>query len=386
MKIFITLVDFLMVLIQFIFPVVKEAVTPKPAFEASYTNLGIPLASYYPEGSIARTPWDLTVHDNKLFVAAGDYDVNAGPVPVWYYDFCESRWKQSGLLPDEQIEHFKTINGTLMVPGCDPQGNWDYGNIYVYDNRQWSTLQTVPGGIHQFDLIEYDGKIFAALGVLPGEFPIAVSNDGGKSFHQVAMFKNNTQLDTSVSSDAKFAQIRTYDLFTLNGSLYAYYSSYTDTNLCNEIYRYENDGFYYYCDLPDNLTAQRTTYRPIDTKQEYHGKLYFTTGNLYVTADLKTAQKTVLEQNSIVTDLQVIEDTLYAMTAAKNEDGTYRTAIWCRQKGTKEHFRELFYFNFPCPAQCFTYYEGTMYFGMGDGLLSQNDSLNGTILSVYVLG
>lgn len=386
MKIFITLVELLMILIHCILPAAKEAIPTKPAYEASYANLGIPLASYYPEGNIARTPWDLTVYDNKLFVAAGDYDVNAGPIPIYCYNFSKNCWSQSGLLPDEQIEHFKTINGILMAPGCDPQGSWNYGNIYVYENEQWSTIQTIPGGIHQFDLIDFDGKIFAALGVLPGEFPIAVSYDGGSSFQQVPMFKNGKQLDTTVSSNTKFAQIRSYDLFTLKGNLFAYYSKYTDTSFINEIYRYENDGFYYYCDLPHNLTAQRTTYRPIDTKLEYNGNLYFTTGNLYVTSDLKAATQLTLGENSIVTDIGIIDDTLYAITAAKNEDGTYRTALWCRQKGANEQFRELLYFSFPCPAQCFTYYEGTMFFGMGDGLLSQNDPLNGTILSVYVLG
>lgn len=386
MKTIIAFVECILIFVYCFIPSFKEQVQPQPTPEIPYTNLGIPLAEHYPDGIPARTPWDLAVFDNKLFVAAGDYDANSGPVPIYYYDLTEIQWKTSGTVADEQIEHFKIIDGTLMAPGSDPRADWEYGNIYVYNNEKWITMRNIPGGIHQLDLIEHQGDIFAGLGVLPGQYPIAVSKDSGKTFQQIVMYKDGTHLDTSVPNNARFAQIRVYDLFTLNGELFAYYYRHVDDNLTQEIYRYENDGFYYHCDFPKMLSYKSINYRIIDEKTEYDGKLYFTTGNLYVTSNLKSANKVELEKNSIVTDIQVLDNTLYVLTSQKLDDGTYRTALWCRQNGQKEKFRELFYFRFPCPAQCFTHHNGTLYFGMGDGTLSKSNPANGTILAAYVLG
>ena len=386
MKIFITIIEYVMILIYCIFPTVKEVFTPKPVFEASYKDLGIPLESYYPEGIIARTAWDVEVYDGMLFVAAGDYNANSGPVPIYCYDIANKNWTHSGTVPDEQIENFKIINNTLMVPGCDPQGNWNAGNIYVYNNHQWHTMQNIPGGIHQFDLIEFDGKLFVGLGVLPGEYPIAISQDNGKTFQQTVMYKDGIPLDTSVSASDNNAQIRVYDFFILNDELFAYYSRYADNVITNEIYRYEDNKFSYYCDLPEGLTTKRTSFRPIDQKMQYNGKLYFTTGNLYVTTDFKTATQIPLGENSIVTDICIFDDSLYAITATNNGNGTYRTSLWHIGNGIDAKSREILFFNFPCPAQSFTYYNGTIYFGMGDGILSKNNPYNGSILSVYILG
>lgn len=360
--------------------------TPQPAPEVSYENLGIPLTDYYPDGIVARTPWDVEIYDGKLFVAGGDYDANSGPVPIYYYDISEGSWFNSGTVPDEQIEHFKIINGILMAPGCDPRDGWNLGNIYALQDGSWVTNRNIPGGIHQFDLIEFDGKIFVGLGVVPGQYPIAVSDDDGNAFHQITMYKDGQPIDTTVPAGTTSVQIRVYDFFTLNGSLYAYYCMYVDGSFTLEIYQYRDDGFYYYSDMPNLLKTRRTTYRTFDEKAEYDGKVYFTTGKLYVTSDMKTVEKITLTENCAVTDIRMIENDLYAISATPNEDGSYRTSLWCRKSGDAEQFREIFFFDFPCPAQCFTYYNGTMYFGMGDGILSESDPANGTILSVNVLG
>ncbi len=386
MSLFIRMIQCLSILICCFFPAMNEQFAPKPAYEATYESLGIPLSDYYPDGIRARSAWDVEIYDGKLFVAAGDYDANSGPVPIYCYDLAEKNWTYTGTVPDEQVEHFKIINGSLMVPGCDPRAGWDLGNIYVYDESQWTTVRNIPGGIHQFDLIEFDGNIFVGLGTVPGQYPIAISKDNGTSFEQIVMYKDGIPLDTSVPTDASSVQIRVYDFFTLNGQLYAYYFRYVDKVRTHEIYRYENNAFYYYTDLPQNISTNRINYRIFDEKTEYDGKLYFTTGNLYVTSDWMTAQQIMFTEGCVVTDIRVIDNRLYAITAQKQQDGTYRTSLWCKNSDKSDSFREILYFSFPCPAQSFTFANGTIYFGMGDGTLSESNAANGTILSLYLLG
>lgn len=367
------------------FPNFQDSLTTKSASEADYRNLGIPLSEYYPDGIPARTPWDVEIYDEKLFVAAGDYDKNSGPVPIYYYDIASQNWVNSGTVPDEQIEHFKVIHNTLMIPGCDPQCHWDYGSIYVYENKQWTNQHNIPGGVHQFDLVEFQDEIFVGLGILPGNTPIAKSTDGGKTFCPADIYKNGTKLDTTVPPDAKAVQLRVYDFFTFNGQLFAYYRRFIDNVIENEIYRYENGAFYYHQNLTGPITINRSTYRVFDEKTEYQGKLYFTTGNLYTTSDFQTIEHIPLVENSIVTDLCVIEDSLYVITAIKHPHGTYRTTLWRRQNGSQELYEDILFFDFPCPAQCFTYNNGILYFGMGDGILSESNPYNGTILSIDIV-
>ena len=384
MKHILAVIQSLILIFTVVAPKYQEAMLRPTVQEASYQNLGIPLQNYYPDGCTARTPWDIEIFNNSLYVGGGDYDANSGPVPIYCYNIEQDQWSLSGTVPDEQIEMFKVIQGTLMAPGCDPRQDWSLGNIYELRDGTWNTNRNIPGGLHQFDIIEYDGKIFAALGVIPGQFPIAVSYDGGVSFSQIPLYKNGSAIDTSTPDGTSSVQIRTYDFFILNNQLFAYYCHYLDGEFTLEIYQYDNDGFYYYSDMPTQLKTRRTTYRTFDEKVEFDGKLYFTTGNLYVTADMIAAEKIVLEENCIVTDLRCIDGKLYALTATKNTDETYRTTVWCNSPFDTAQFRQVFYFNFPCPAQCFTYHQGIMYFGMGDGTISESDPNNGTILSVNV--
>lgn len=348
-------------------------------FEASYSNIGIPLASYYDTGIPARTAWDVEVFDQQLFVGSGDYDANSGPVEIYSYDLQNQSWSCSGSLPDEQVERFMIIDNTLMVPGCDPRGSWDFGNIYRYANGQWETLRNIPGGIHQFDLIEYEDMLFVGLGVSPGNSPIVMSLDGGETFQSVPMYKNGQHLD-SISGTNILARI--YDFFTLNNELYAFYYQYTNENRAMEIYRYENNGFHYYSTLPEELSYKRTAYQLFNAKIEFQENLYFSTGNLYVTDDMKTAQQISLGENEIITDMRIIDENLYISTISQEADGSFRSSIWVKYPYSKDRFKKVFYFSFDCPVQSFTYHEGVFYFGTGDGILSKEDPSNGTILIV----
>lgn len=380
LKIVIAWIEMLIMLHTYIPSILSS---PQPSYEATYQNLGTPLLENYPDDPFSRSPWDMIVYDDKLFVGGGDYDKNTGPVPVYYYDLNTEQWINSGSINDEQIEHFKVIQNTLMIPGCDPRDDWEYGNIYQYQDSQWFKNRSIPGGIHQFDLVEYEGMIFVALGVSAGEYPAAVSKDQGTTFEQIPFFKNGLPLDTAMKDNPEINTIsnRVYDFFLLNGELYAYYCCITNLNSYLEIYQYRDEGFHYYCDLPENITTRRTSYRTFNTKVEYDGKLYYTTGNLYVTTDLNRAERIILTDKCAVTDINIIDNKLYTVTTEKNENGTYRNALW-KYNNTRESFYEVFYFTSNCPVLSFSYANDVFYFGTGHGVLESECTQCGSILSV----
>ncbi len=354
-----------------------------PVYEASFENLGIPLQSRYEDGQIARTSWDLEVFDNKLFVGSGDYDTNQGPVAIYAYDIENDTWVNTGTLPDEQAERMYLFNDTLVIPGCDPRDSWEWGNLYFYKNGSWVIKRNIPGGIHQFDIAQFDGRIFVGLGVSPGSFPIAVSDDGCNTFQSVQMYKDG-KLVVTIAEDGSTSNttIRVKDFFILNDSLYAFYYQYLNQKLTTEIYRYQDGAFYYHSSMPQNLSYQRTTYELFNAKEQIQNRLYFTTGRLYVTDDMNTVDEIKLGKHEIITDLRIIDGNLYVCSIDKNNDGTYRTTLWIKNPYHPTNFKKLFYFSFACPSQCFTYHNGTFYFGTGEGILSDGNSENGTILSV----
>lgn len=364
-----------------VFPTIAPKNEP---YEAKYYRLGIPLEEYYPEGIPGRTAWDVEVYEDKLFVASGDYDKNIGPVHIFYYDLNEKSWIESGTVSDEQIEQFYFIDGKLISPGCDPKQDWNWGNLYIYENDQWITKRTIPGGIHGFDMIKFDGQLFVAAGVLPGQLPVFVSNDGGDTFREVPMFKDDQPYSTAIDPEitVKSALVRCYDFFICNSELYAFCYRNINDDYQMMIFRYQDGGFYYHSDLPRSLSYSRSSFEIFRTKVQYENKAWFSTGKLYVSQDMISAEEITLEENSIVTDLRIIEGRLYVMTVTPKENGEYITSVWVKKLLAKNEFQKLFYFTYPSPAQSFTYYKEHFYFGMGDGTLSESEPTNGEVLSV----
>jgi hypothetical protein len=163
-------------------------------------SLGIPFAKRYPDGDtiFARNVWDLQAFAGRLYIGAGNWDnrgpaPNAGPVPIVTWDPQEKRFVREGIADEEAIERFEVINGRLYIPGTDPRGGWDFGNLYRREaDGHWTKFRTIPHAIHTFALTGYDGRLYAGLGAedtVPWytDFKrygsaIAVSKDDGASW------------------------------------------------------------------------------------------------------------------------------------------------------------------------------------------------------------
>ena len=136
-------------------------------------NIGIPTKAYYPSNNIARCIWDMTIFDNKLYIGCGDYNNNSGPTPVPYCDLDDlGNWKEQAVFQDEPLGRFLLIDDKLTIPGFDPIGSPELGTYYQLENGVWQTKSGLLDGLHNYDLVRYDGKLFAGIGAYLGSTPI----------------------------------------------------------------------------------------------------------------------------------------------------------------------------------------------------------------------
>ena len=354
-------------------------------YKADYTELGAPINNYYEQGTVESCAWDVEFYENCLYVGSGDYDKNRGPVNIFKYDFLTHNWHSDGLLEDEQIERFYIFDNSLYAAGYDPKGSWEKGNFYLRDRLGWSTKGVLPGGIHNFDLVKFNGKLFAAMGVMGNDFPVAVSSDG-ESFTQVPLIKNGQPIKLETAN----AHNRVYDFFTLNGKLYAYHRFNDGKTSTFDIYLHDGEKFVYFSDLMGKMEIDRNTYSHINQKVEFGGKQFIAMGNFYVTEDMKTAQKIELKPNMEVLDLRVIDNKLYVLCNEKIEkkgEEEFRVSVLFSPTGNIGSFRQMFFYNYPVRALSFTYGNGAFYFGMGYGIKAQKTyDQNGMVLKVEAKG
>jgi hypothetical protein len=178
-------------------------------------KLGNPLARRYPDGSrfhFARHISDLRSFDGKLYVGHGDWGEDSGPTDIWYYDLREKRFVKQGQIDDEAADHYRVINGKLCLPGTDPKEDWSLGNFYRLEEGRWVKHRTLPGGIHNFDLVGVDKMLFASISRLV-EQPqcLLVSANDGKTW-KVHELPDKTRLPP----DTRLQQ----RLLVLSGNLY----------------------------------------------------------------------------------------------------------------------------------------------------------------------
>lgn len=346
----------------------------KGAEEVTPVSLGIPTEKTVRFG-VPRSPWDMIYYDGRLYIGNGDYTDNTGPITVWSYNPENGSWTDTGSLPDEAITKFKIINGALTATGTDPIDGWELGNYYKYENGEWSVIRSIPEGVHNFDLEEYDGKIFASLGVPEGQYPIAVSEDGGKTFRQVTMYKNGTPLDTH-----GYESVRSYNIFKFKDELYISYFGRGDRSTVYELYKYENDVFVYQRDLSKEIGHMNVSQATYLADVEYKDKYFIATGYMFVTEDMKEFKYMRFKNSDIVYDFIVKNDKLYCLTGYKAEDGKFRISVYENDTGKESKFREIFYFYYDAPCVSFEYGDGSFYIGIGSVTASYMQ--NGEILKV----
>ena len=121
----------------------------------------------------SRNVWDLQVVQDRVLIASGDAWKNSGSniqkIDVVSYS-SNNFFTKEFTVDDEQIHRFIVLGAKVLIPGFDPLEDWSLGNFYTLETRClapmpcWSKSRTIPFGVHTYDLIEFENKLFVTIG------------------------------------------------------------------------------------------------------------------------------------------------------------------------------------------------------------------------------
>ena len=348
--------------------------------ETALVELGVVCDNWYGSGSKANYAWDIKVWNGKVYRAAGDYDKNSGATTILAYDIANRRWVKTGTADDEAIHRFVEIGGTLYTPGIDAIGNWDTGNFYVLDeDGKWKMTRNLPNGLHCFDMIEFDGKIFAGLGTETLGDTVAVSQDQGKTFTFIPLYRDGTLLDTS-----GYEYSRTYAFVEYTGDLYALVTFKKTGSLSYDrfVFRYE-DGKMQYQSVADSRLTGQTGSNYWQGKVEWKGVCYLTSTALNAVTDFskpETHKQISMPNGGVVSDILVHNDQLYVLSYKFQEDMTCNAVIYKSATGEEGSFTEVASFHYAAFPISFDF-DGE-HFYVGTGMCLADSSKAGMILRV----
>lgn len=348
-------------------------------YTAKIEDLGIPLIKKYSSNTKAhiysRNVWDMQAYNNRIYIGSGDYDLNTGPVDVYYYDIEKEEFVNEGSLPDEQINRFVVIDDQLIITGTDPREGWNLGNYFVWKDNAWMKKRVLPGGIHNFDLVKFHGKLFAGIGN-DTDTSIVMSNDGGETFSYVYMYETKDkrlEFDSSVSG----SKHRVYDLIEFKDKLYAFCD--------NKLYEYkeEENIFMKVSDKTISYgSAPGLYYVPLKTKLTYDERAVLVNGSIKYTEDLLNYTTLTFDKTTYVYDALVINGELHALCATPGKEG-YVISVY--KSRNLQDWEPVMYFEYKDFARSFEYANGCFYFGIGTKLQSTDDGTNsGRILKVKI--
>jgi hypothetical protein len=348
----------------------------------------VALGNPFTKATFANNVWDMQTYNGRIYFGHGDYDKNAGPIPVIYYDPANNKFVTQYTVNDESIEKFKVLNGELYIPGIDSRAAWSYGNFYHLNTSDtWEAFSTIPGGVHVFDIAYYDGKLYAATGVETanmGILDLQVSADNGRTWSS-AMPQVNKPTQFFLSN-------RCYSLFEINGNLYGAgrLSGQTTYQRVVEIDATGSHALNYTSDLLPGIdkSVQYTMNRTVNFNNQlvYLLEPYKNYGNvtgnaLYtLTSVAGTGQRLSFPQTDATpTDSLIRDQVLYALTFIKNAQGAYTNIVY--QSEDLSNWNEMFRFDSATFARSFEELNGDFYFGLG----SSSDAVStatGNILKV----
>ena len=352
------------------------------------TELGCPSKESYSEKQLnSRIPWDLCVFDGKLFIGCGDYDKNTGPSDIWQYDLTTQEWSSSGKVDDEAVVNFEIIDSRLVTTGTDPKATWENGSFYTYTPDGWQTDRSVPFGIHMFDIAEFHGKTFYAIGNQSNaQSPVQMTLDG-VNYTNVPFYID----DIALLNNPDYGFSRCYNLFESDNVLFAFcwLSDNQNQPKTMGIFKFDGDAFRFVSRLTDLNVQSIGSNRqlPLNKVITYNNKFYFSTGYLYLTDSFETLTKINIPDGAYVEDMTVNGDNLYILTSTEN-DGEFLNSIW--QYNETDGLKEMY--SFPCKQSAISLekYNDIYFVGIGKMTDSTTESpdpnspslLNGNILKI----
>lgn len=344
----------------------------------SIVELGIATLLSYKEKDISNCAWDTHYYNGKIYRGCGDYDQDAKAVTIWAYDVENEKWSKEYVTSDTAIHRFVEIDEKLISPGIDPTGSWSYGNCYELSENGWTTNSKVPNGIHMFDVIKYDGKMFYGLGVNYNKSPLVYS-ENGVDYTTVFFYKNGVKLDLSEKAQG-LSPARVYELFTFKNELYAYLI-YQGTY---SVYKFDGDKMVcvneeaHYGRFNSNYNVFVADFEDGDT-------FYMVSGAIYAIKDLSDAsafERYTPTDTVNVSDVIYNNGKYYLLCYEKTPvNGNYKTIIYESETMAKNSFSEVVSFDYEITPLTFDKVENDFYVSMG-GRNSISSVKNGMLLKV----
>lgn len=349
--------------------------------DATVAELGVVCDAWYGIGTMANYVWDIRVWNGKVYRAAGDYDTNSGDTTILAYDIANRIWDTSYRAKDEAIHGFEIINGTLCAPGIDARESWNFGNYYMLDeNGKWQQVRNLPNGVHCFDMIDCDNKIFAGLGTEAVKNTVAMSTDGGKTFQFVPLYKDGQPLDLST-----FKLSRTYEFVQLNGKVYALVYFQTKTGYARWwIFGYEDGKMHYTAEGNSLLEGSSFNRKYFSGEFALNGTCYLASRRLYAIKDFSdpTSWQTISMPNSGKVSDAILRDGVIYVLSSRQDSKTklYRTIIYKSTTGEPGSFEECASYDYSGFPMSFDY-DGT-HFYVGTGSNNLDGSKIGMVLRI----
>ncbi len=195
--------------------------------------LGNPLLLRYPGvgDTWARQIRTLQPSNNRLYLNHGSMNLG-GPLDIWYFDFASDTLVKEAMLPEEAINRFRMIDGSIYAPGYD---SMSAGGIYRWETgRGWMMYNCGPDG-HYYDVMKQGETTVVLAGPKVFGFPgFAIATNSSLSFLAPGQ--------TTQTNPYPYYSVST-ELFQFNGDIYEAVatSNTTDTNLQPYIIKYTGD-------------------------------------------------------------------------------------------------------------------------------------------------
>ncbi len=364
------------------------------------------------ETIIARNPYDMITHGNKVFVSGGNYNSNKGPVVINAYTRDCTEGIDAGAVSTEQVNEFYQYNGYTIALGIDPK-EWMAGDIYyiAQESNRWKEHWGVlKGNIHCYDMVEYKGSYYFGGSNLNYRTKDGVSYEASipAVFKLEGEFTDNLYQQNFVSLDivVKNGKVITYDntleklevgdsvywvsqiprihnLMVFNDKLLAIcYCSNGEGN--SGIYEYnEKKNRFEYADeynaefLIEIYNRNKQDREKIQHDFQWGSKYYFVAAGLYSTADFKeyTTETIPKYEDCIVRDVIFRDGYAIVLAGKEVEDGVFENIVF--ETADFKEYRPLLSFETPLFARSFEYCDGAFFFGIGfDSVYARDENGN----------
>ena len=342
----------------------------------------------------AAQAWDMIEYDGKVFLSAGDYDINSGSAPVYYYDPKTQTFEYSDIVYTEQVLEFEVFENKLVTTSIDPV-SWGIGEYYVYNKQdnKFDYYTTLPSNIHCYDIEYFDGKYFFSGSVNDTENFSGVqwiekedfcSPDKDKT-HQAFLTVDGERIP-------KFFNMRVYQLFAYKDELFAWHFASVPEEFQKYFglfkYNKEKNCFEkadeYNLDPIIERIGQGIDYSIIQAKLIYDDKYVFANNGLLYTEDFKNYTECSYGEGYegfLARDMFEREGQLYILASKKLENGKFKTCVFVTEN--LKDFSEVLNFEADSYMISFEHVDNTFIFCEGGAEENTADSC-GNLYAVKV--